>query len=85
MTNPLFYLSDLGADRLKALRDGVEDYVYYTLLEKLASEKKDVDVKIILENVKTLVFIPIVCGGKDECPNICFPNQNASPTCVADR
>lgn len=63
MTNPLFYLSDLGADRLKALRDGVADYVYYTLLEKLANEKKDVEAKIILENVKTLVFISIVCMG----------------------
>ena len=56
MTNPSFYLSDLGVDRLKTLRDGVEDYVYYTLLEKLVSEKKDVDMKIILENVKTFLY-----------------------------
>lgn len=66
MTNPLFYLSDLRADRLKVLRDGVEDYVYYTLLEKLANEKKDVEVKIILENVKSLVFILNAGGRKSE-------------------
>ena len=66
MTNPLFYLSDLRADRLKVLRDGVEDYVYYTLLEKLATEKKDVEVKIILENVKSLVFILNAGGRKSE-------------------
>ena len=66
MATPPFYLSDLGDDRLKVLRDGVEDYVYYTLLEKLANEKKDVEVKIILENVKSLVFILNAGGRKSE-------------------
>ena len=52
--------------RLEAIRDGVEDYSYYTLLEKLANEKNDAEAKKILEDVKALVFIPNAGGRKSE-------------------
>ena len=56
----------VGSIRLEALRDGVEDYGYYTLLEKLANEKNDAEAKKILEDVKALVFIPNAGGRKSE-------------------
>ncbi|MCR4576110.1 MAG: DUF4091 domain-containing protein [Lentisphaeria bacterium] len=56
----------LSSVRLEALRDGVEDYAYYTLLEKLANEKNDADAKKLLEDVKALVFIPNAGGRKSE-------------------
>ncbi len=52
--------------RLEAIRDGVEDYAYYTLLEKLANETDDAAAKKILEDVKALVFIPNAGGRKSE-------------------
>ena len=52
--------------RLEAIRDGVEDYAYYTLLEKLANEKDDADAKKLLEDVKAMVFIPNAGGRKSE-------------------
>ena len=56
----------VGSVRLEALRDGVEDYGYYTLLEKLANEKNDAEAKKILEDVKSLVFMPNAGGRKSE-------------------
>ena len=44
----------------------MEDYGYYTLLEKLANEKNDAEAKKILEDVKALVFIPNAGGRKSE-------------------
>ncbi len=56
----------IGSVRLEALRDGVEDYAYYTMLEKLANEKDDASAKKILEDVKALVFIPNAGGRMSE-------------------
>lgn len=56
----------MGTVRLEALRDGVEDYSYYTMLERLANEKNDAEAKKLLEEVKGLVFIPNAGGRKSE-------------------
>ncbi len=52
--------------RMESLRDGVEDYSYCTLLEKLVRKTGDPEGKKLLEEIKTFTRVPSVGGRKSE-------------------
>lgn len=64
--NMIGYPGIVSSVRLEAIRDGMEDYEYFTMLKALAEKTGDSDAKAVLAKARVLTPIPNAGGRKAE-------------------